>query len=91
MRPLALGESAHVDDALRLDAHSLKGTPVRDRRHDELAGILEGDEAPISVADGRVGCHPLLQSVLPNIEVVAGLDPITLGGAEDLDRRAVRA
>jgi len=45
--PLALGESADVDDALRLDTHALKRRQVRDRRHDEVAGILEADEAPV--------------------------------------------
>jgi len=52
--PLALGESADVDDSLRLDPHTLKRGPMRNRRHDKVAGILEADEAPIEqVVDAR--------------------------------------
>ena len=60
--PLALGESADVNDLLRLDAHSLKGRPVSDRGHDEVAGILEADEAPVEQV---VDAGRQQQSILP--------------------------
>lgn len=44
---MALGESADVDDVLRLDAHTLERRPVSDRGADKGAGIFKTDEAPI--------------------------------------------
>jgi hypothetical protein len=60
--PLTLGESADVDDALRLDTHALKRRHVCNRRHDEVAGILEADEAPVEQV---VDAGRQQQSVLP--------------------------
>jgi hypothetical protein len=45
--PLALGESANVEDVLRFDVHALERRQVRDRRDDEVAGVLESDEGPV--------------------------------------------
>ena len=60
--PLALTESADVDDSLRLDPHTLKRGPVRNGRHYEGAGILETDEAPI---EQMVDAGCLQPSILP--------------------------
>src|ERR1035438_4958652 len=60
--PLALGESADVNDLLRLDAHSLKGRPVGDRGPREVAGILEADEAPVEQV---IDAGRQQQSILP--------------------------
>ena len=60
--PLALAESADVDDALRLDTHALEGRLVCDRRHDEVAGILEADEAPVEQV---IDAGRQQQSILP--------------------------
>ena len=53
--PLPVGKPAHIDDAPRLDAHAFERRQVRDRRHDQLPGILEPDEAPVEqVIDASV-------------------------------------
>src|ERR1035438_4578475 len=66
------------DTAFRLDLHhTLFEQPLPAPRPD--------DRLPISVGDGHVRGHPLLEAVLPNIEVVTGLDPATLGDARNLD------
>lgn len=44
---LAAGKRPHVDDLLRLDAHSFERWPVRDRRHDQRAFVLKPDESPV--------------------------------------------
>jgi hypothetical protein len=44
---LAAGESTHIDRGGRVDAHSLEGGHVSDRRDYELAVVLEADEATI--------------------------------------------
>lgn len=60
--------------------------PVKSRKGlDARAG--SDDRLPIGVANGRIGGHHLLSPVLPNIEIVASLDPVLLGGAGYLDGR----
>lgn len=64
------------DTAMLLDLND----PVLEQA---LSAPCPNDRLPIRVADGPVGSHPLLQPVLPNIEVVAGLEPVTLGPAAE--------
>ena len=45
--PLSLGERADIDDTPRLNAHPVQGGLVRDRRHNQRAGILEADEPAV--------------------------------------------
>ena len=65
--PLALAESADVDDALCLDAHSLERRLVGDRGDDEGARVLEADE------------DVLLGKVLPVQAPSAGLTSLGTG------------
>ena len=62
VRPLPLGEPAHVDDALRLDPHAFERRQVRDRRDDQIPGVLEADDAPVEQVIDAGGKQ---QSVLP--------------------------
>jgi hypothetical protein len=44
---LAAGESSHVDNACGIDAHSLKGGAMSNRREYELSVVLEADKSAI--------------------------------------------
>ena len=44
---LAAGESSHVDNLRGVDAHSLEGWTVSDRRDDELSVVFEANEPTI--------------------------------------------
>jgi len=44
---LSLAEGTHVDDLVRVHAHSVQGGTVCNRRDDQPPGILEADETAI--------------------------------------------
>jgi hypothetical protein len=79
---LALCESPDVDDALRLDAHTLERKPVGDRRHDEVTGIREADEAPVEqMVDAGRQQEPIL-----SIEALFIRRPAILGSGSRMVR-----
>ena len=77
---LAAGEPAHIDGLCGVDAHSLKGGTMRNRRDDEPAVVFEANEAAI---EEMIDARRQKQSILAVQSFFVGRVPPRLAVARD--------